>query len=230
MRRVAIAGCIAALAIGLSACSGGGAAAGAASNFVPNLLNAGFGDGWTDEQTKEAITPPQRIQITGNLDLTETAESIGYGPAEQRLPMSSGAVTSSFPTTGNRVRMFTARDNVLHLSWICEWVPDDPDAENCQDYHVAFDISGSEPEVLAASNSVEDLLYELPRSTTLRHPRVVVTDPSELPRSVIHTDKATGATTALLLAVAQPRETSANVYFVVNNSLKLYFGELEPSR
>ncbi|WP_141486912.1 hypothetical protein [Rhodococcus sp. WS3] len=51
-----------------------------------------------------------------------------------------------------------------------------------------------------------------------------------LPRSVIHTDKATGATTALLLAVAQPRETSANVYFVVNNSLKLYFGELEPSR
>ena len=257
MRRVAIAGCIAALAIGLSGCSGGGGEAAGSAEFVPNLQNAEFGDGWTDETTNQAVTPPQRIRITGSLDLTETAESIGYGVKERRLPRTSAdAITdSSFPPSGNRIDMVTGRDDVLHLSWVCEWVPDHPDAENCKHYNVSFDVSGSEPEMLAASNSY-DLPEERSGSTTLTEPsagpgftgpgrpRFVVTDargwrigswcvawcPPELPASVVDTDKATGATTAALRVVTQPKKTSANVYFVVNDSLTLYFGELEPSR
>lgn len=223
---------------------GGGAAAGTeggtsavattpASKFVPDIMNAEFGDGWTDKKTKEAVTPPQRIRITGSVDLSEAAQSIGYGAAEQRLPKNAkGAATdSSFPVNDNSVRMYTDTNDALHLSWNCEFVAHDADGENCREvYHIAFDVSGAEPAIVSTSNSVRDLPGESSASMNLTSARVAVTDPSQLPASVVATDKATGADAAVLRVATQPREASNKVYFVVADSLKLYFGELEPSR
>ncbi|OUS97428.1 hypothetical protein CA951_03545 [Rhodococcus sp. NCIMB 12038] len=232
------------LSSGDGGAGGGGAAAGTengtgavattpASKFVPDIMNAEFGDGWTDKTTKEAVTPPQGIKITGSLDLTEAAQSIGYGAAEQRLPKNANGATtdSSFPVNDNSVRMYTDTDNVLHLSWNCEFVAHDTDSGNCREvYHIAFDVSGSEPAILSTSNSVRGLPGESSASMGVASARVAVTDPSQLPESVVGRDKATGADAALLRVAAQPRETSSKVYFVVADSLKLYFGELEPSR
>lgn len=230
------------LVVALTGCSGSDSAGAdtvvstgtttSAAEFVPDLFNAEFSDGWRDKKTQQPVTPPQRIRITGSLDLTEAAESIGYGAAERRLPKKADATTdSSFPINANSVRMYTDTDNVLRLSWTCEVVADDPDGENCQKaYRIAFDVSGSEPAIVETTNTVGPQPDELMDSTTLTYPRVVVADPTQLPKSVMGTDRATGATTALLHVVAQPRDGLAKVYFVVTDSLKLYFGELEPSR
>lgn len=203
------------------------------ATFVPLLYNAQF-TGWRDTKTQQPVAPPQHIRITGSLDLSDQAELIGYGAAEQRLPKHAGATTDSsfpIPTGSPPVRMYTDIDNVLHLSWLCQFVVNDPDDENCQEvYHIAFDVSGSEPVVVTASNSVRDLRNELIGAPYTTSTLVSVVDPSELPTSTLGVDKGTGADTVGLLAAAQPRETSAKVYFVVADSLKLYFGELEPSR
>lgn len=232
------------LVVALTGCSGSDSAGAdtvvstgtttSAAEFVPDLFNAEFSDGWRDKKTQQPVTPPQRIRITGSLDLTEAAESIGYGAAERRLPKKAGATTDSsfpIPTGSPPVYMYTDTENVLRLSWSCQFVAYDPDGENCKEvYRIAFDVSGSEPAIIETTNTVGSQPDELTKSTTLTDRRVVVTDPTQLPKSVMGTDRATGAATALLRVVAQPRDGLAKVYFVVTDSLKLYFGELEPSR
>ncbi|WP_137726595.1 hypothetical protein [Prescottella subtropica] len=204
-----------------------------ASKFVPDLFDAAGSH--YDKKTDKRIAPPQRIAITGSLDLTEWAESIGYGAAEQRLPKNGQyvATDSSFPTFQGtpQVSLFTDKNNVLHLSWSCQFIPNDPDNENCQEvYRIAFDVSGSEPAMLTASNSIRDRPSELLTAIEVTNSLVAVADLSQLPASARGTDKWTGADTVSVLAASQPREGSTKVYFVVPDSLKLYFGELEPSR
>ena len=218
---------------GETAAGTSGAATTSAVAFVPNLLSAKFGDGWLDKKTNEAVTPPQRIRITGSLDLTEAAEAIGYGANEQRLPKNTkyAFTDSSFPVNNQSVRMYTGSDSALHLSWNCEFVPNHPDGEDCQEvYRVSFDVSGSEPAVAGAANSTRELPVGSRTSVDIQKVHVVVANPSELPESALGRDKATGAETVFLLAATQPRESSAKVYFVVPDSLELYVGELESSR
>ncbi|AOD24810.1 hypothetical protein IM25_23980 (plasmid) [Rhodococcus sp. p52] len=203
------------------------------SAFVPDLFNTEFDSGWRDKETGKPVIPPQHIRLTGSLDLTEYAESIGFGAEERALSKKRdyAATDSSFPMKNNSVNMFTNDDGLLYLTWKCEVLYNDPVSENCQRFHyLAFDVSGSEPVVVAAANGYSKDPSVLHGSKSTLNSLITVSNPSELPASMQGTDRGTGADVVLMLGAAQPDPDSAKVYFVVGDSLTLYSGELEKSR
>lgn len=210
-----------------------GSADSSESAFVPDLFKTEFNSGWRDKETGKPVTPPQHIKLTGSLDLTEYAESIGFGAAERALSKKQdyAATDSSFPLKNNSVNLFTNDDGLLYLTWRCEVVYGDPVFENCEGFHyLAFDISGSEPVVVAAANGYSKDPSVLHGSKSTQSSRITVSNPSELPASMQGSDRSTGADVVLTLGAAQPDPDSAQVYFVVGDSLTLYSGELEKSR
>lgn len=215
--------------------TGSGAGSGvttSAAQFVPNVGNAEFGEPWRDKKTNEIVTPPQHIKITDSVDLTEKIESIGYGTNEQSLPKlaKNAATDTSFPSNP-AIKMFASTDGTLRLNWRCETYSRHPASANCQDgYSLTVDVTGSVPAVVDASANNGESAPESKTSQGVSVQNMAVADPEELPASALGTDKGTGATTVLMLGAVQPRESSAKVYFLVPDSLKLYVGELESSR
>lgn len=200
-------------------------------SFTPEIFSAEF-SGWTNKKTGEIVTPPQRIKITGSLDLTETVESIGYGPAEQSMPKiaKTAATESSFP--GNRQASLLATDDgSLRLMWACATMREKPDGANCKNrYDIVVDVSGSAPVVKSSVADSTSTDSEAKDALDVEFQNMAMADPSTLPASVLGTDKSTGAATATVLHAVQPRKSSAKVYFIVSDSLKLYVGELESNR
>lgn len=234
---------VAILAISLSGCSDSSSSAGLISttemsaatteqvpSFSPQIHNAEFG-GWRDKKTNEIVTPPQRIKIVDSLDLTEKAESIGYGAAEQSMPKIAkyAATESSFPRNP-AVNMLADADGDLRVFWACETMYNDPAGTNCHSYNLTVDISGSSPVVIDAAPNSPGPLTEAKTALSVDVQNMAVSNPEDLPASALGTDKGTGAPTVLVLGAVQPRENSAKVYFLVMDSLKLYVGELESSR
>lgn len=218
-------------AAGAGATVGADTGVASGTKFVPNLGNAEFADGWRDKKTNEIVTPPQRIKITDSLDLTDKVESIGYGANEQSLPKiaKNAATESSFPRNP-AISILADADGDLRLFWSCETIYNDPAGANCHSYNMTVDISGAAPVVTDAAPTSPGPIDEAKTALTVDVQNMAVANTEELPASVLGTDKGTGATTALVLGAVQPRESSAKVYFLVADSLKLYVGELESSR
>lgn len=199
--------------------------------FTPVLQEALFGDGWYDKATNKPVTPPQHITITDSVNLTADVESIGYGPIEQSMPkIAKHAETeASFPRNGP-VKIDADKDGALRVYWSCETMYKKPEGADCSTtYNMTVDISGAEPRVVAKERDLVDYTTSS-TSTRVDARALAVSNPEKLPPSPLGTDKATGATTVLMLSAVQPNESRSKVYFLVPDSLDLYVGELESSR
>ncbi len=201
--------------------------------FAPVLSNAAFTrSGWYDKATQEPVAPPQRITITGSIDLRADVESIGYGPVEQSMPKIAkyADTDSSFPRNP-AVTLLVDDKGSLRMFWSCETMYDKPVGANCgTPYNLTLDISGTEPVVVSKATGSVDYGSESTTSSREEDGNMSVSNPDRLPSSTLASDERTGATTAMVLGAVQPNESRSKVYFVVPDSLELYVGELESSR
>ncbi|PZU04667.1 MAG: hypothetical protein DI630_00695 [Gordonia sp. (in: high G+C Gram-positive bacteria)] len=200
-----------------------------AETFDPNLNMASFID--RKNSKNEYVTPPQHITVTDSLDLKTEVEAIGYGPIEQSMPKIAkyADTDSSFPRQDTNI---AADDNgKLRMFWQCEMMYKTPAGADCSHrYNMTLDISGPTPRVIDSAPTAVGDYDAAPGAVRLNAQRVSVSNPQELPDSILGTDKLTGAPTVFVLNAVQPRESASTVYFVVPDSLKLYVGTLESSR
>lgn len=203
----------------------------AQSAFVPKLDSADFAARWRDKETGEYVTPPQSIKVVGSLDVSGEVESIGYGSIEQSMPKRANyaQTESSFPRNP-AISIVADTDGDLRVAWGCETSYAEPEGANCQNYTLTVDVSESQPRVVKAAAERVGSYVEADDSTTTKVAAMSVSNPEQLPASIMGTDKTTGAPTALVLGAVQPEEDSATVYFVVPDALKIFIGELHSTR